>query len=90
VLPSNTYTGFVILRSNLKSSSETDVSKAVAYGRLIKFYPLSEADRPSATKFVDSYNVLFDSTIPYDLRFFEALDRFVQREPWLDRDGGVS
>jgi hypothetical protein len=35
---------------------------------------------------VDAFNVLFDSTIPYDVRFFEALDRFVQREPWLDRD----
>ena len=29
---------------------------------------------------------MFDSTIPYDLRFYEALDRFVQREPWIDRD----
>ena len=29
---------------------------------------------------------MFDSTIPYDVRFFETLDRFVQREPWLKRD----
>ena len=29
---------------------------------------------------------MFDSTIPYDVRFYEALDRFVQREPWIDRD----
>ena len=29
---------------------------------------------------------MFDSTIPYDLRFFETLDRFVQREPWIERD----
>ena len=29
---------------------------------------------------------MFDSTIPYDLRFFQTLDRFVQREPWLERD----
>jgi hypothetical protein len=35
---------------------------------------------------VDAFDLLFDSTIPYDVRFFEALDRFVQREPWLDRD----
>ena len=28
----------------------------------------------------------YDSTIPYDLRFFQSLDRFVQREPWLTRD----
>ena len=25
-------------------------------------------------------------TIPYDLRFFQSLDRFVQIEPWLTRD----
>jgi len=29
---------------------------------------------------------VFDSTIPYDLRFFQSLDRFVQYEPWLERD----
>jgi hypothetical protein len=29
---------------------------------------------------------VFDSTIPGDLRFFELLHRFVQREPWLERD----
>ena len=31
-------------------------------------------------------DLVFDSTIPYDLRFFESLDRIVQREPWLERD----
>ena len=29
---------------------------------------------------------MFDSTIPYDLRFFQSLDRFVQHEPWIARD----
>ena len=85
-LPSNTYSGFAILRSNLKSSSEADVAKSVAYGKSIKFYPLSRASSSPATKFIDAIDVLFDSTIPYDLRFFEALDRFVQREPWIERD----
>ena len=37
-------------------------------------------------RFVDAIDVVFDSTIPYNVRFFEALDRFVQREPWLERD----
>jgi hypothetical protein len=45
-LPSSTYTGFAILRSNLKSSSEADVAKAVAYGKRVKFYPLSQASNP--------------------------------------------
>ena len=85
-LPSSIYSGFALLRSNLKTSSEADVAKAVAYGKRIKFYPLSQASNPPETTFVDVIDVVFDSTIPYDLRFLEALDRFVQREPWLDRD----
>ena len=85
-LQSATYTGFVILRSNLKSGSDADIAKAVAYGKRIKLYPLSQAAHPPPTKFVDVYDIMFDSTIPYDLRFFQALDRFVQREPWLERD----
>ncbi|HZF14687.1 MAG TPA: DUF1254 domain-containing protein [Steroidobacteraceae bacterium] len=85
-LASQTYTGFVILRSNLKSESNADVAKAVAYGKRIKFYPLSQAAKAPATTFVDVIDVVFDSTIPYDVRFFQTLDRFVQREPWLERD----
>jgi hypothetical protein len=30
--------------------------------------------------------VLYDSTIPYDVRFFQSLHRVVQNEPWLQRD----
>jgi hypothetical protein len=29
---------------------------------------------------------VFDGTIPYDLRFFQSLDRIVQVEPWQTRD----
>ena len=86
VLPSETYTGFVLLRSNLKTGSDADITKAVAYGKRVKFYPLSQAANPPPTKFVDAIDIVFDSTIPYDVRFFETLDRFVQREPWLTRD----
>ncbi len=85
-LPSDTYAGFVILRSNLKSGSDADIAKAVTYGKRVRFYPLSQAGNPPETKFVDAIDTVFDSTIPYDLRFFETLDRFVQREPWLERD----
>src|SRR4029077_15546760 len=52
----------------------------------IKLYPLSEAAIPPATVFVDALGSVYDSTIPYDLRFFQSLDRFVQQEPWLTRD----
>ena len=85
-MPSGTYTGYALLRSNLKSASEAGIAKAVAYGKRIKFYPLSQAANPPPTKFVDAIDTVFDSTIPYDLRFFQTLDRFVQREPWYERD----
>jgi hypothetical protein len=85
-MPSDTYQGYALVRSVLKSGSEADVAKAVAYARRMKLYPLSQAASPPATVFVDASDVIFDSTIPYDLRFFESLNRMVQAEPWLERD----
>jgi hypothetical protein len=85
-LQSETYRSFAIFRSNLASGSDTDIAKAVAYGKRVRVYPLSHAANPPPTTFVDAIDVVYDSTIPYDLRFFKALDRFVQHEPWLTRD----
>jgi hypothetical protein len=85
-LKSSTFQGFAILRSNLESASDAGVAKAVAYGKRVKFYPLSQADKDPKTTFIDAAGVMFDATIPYDLRFFESLHRFVQAEPWLTRD----
>jgi hypothetical protein len=85
-LPSLTYQSYALLRSNLASGSDADVAKAVTYGKRVKIYPLSQANSPPATTFVDAIDVVFDSTIPSDIRFFQALDRFVQHEPWIDRD----
>jgi hypothetical protein len=85
-LHSDTYQGFVILRSNVKSGSDADVAAAVAYGKRIRLHPLTRADSPPETKFVDLAGVVFDSTIPYDHRFFVSLARMVEYEPWLERD----
>lgn len=82
-LQSATYTGFGALRSNIASSDDADVATAAEYGQRIKIYPLSG---PEATSFVDAVDSVYDNTIPYDIRFFELLDQFVQREPWLQRD----
>jgi hypothetical protein len=86
VLPSSNYLGYALLRSILKSGSDADVKTAVTYGKRIKLYPLSEATNPPETVFIDAKGKLYDSTIPYDVRFFQSLDRFVQQEPWLVRD----
>ena len=85
-LRSMTYEGYALLRSVLKGGSDADLAKAIAYSKQIKLYPLSKAADPPPTKFVDVLNVVFDSTIQYDLSFFDSLNRIVQYEPWLPRD----
>ena len=84
VLPSETYRGFVILRSNFNSRSDADIKSAVEHGKRVKVYPLG--GNSDSTVFVDAYDKPFEATIPYDITFFELLDHFVQTEPWLTRD----
>ena len=84
VLASETYQGFAILRSNFKSRSDVDIASAMEHGKRVKVYPLNAG--PEASVAVDVYDKTFDSTIPYDWRFFESLHRFIQVEPWLQRD----
>ncbi len=80
------YQGYALLRSILKSNSEADVAAAVAYGKRVKIYPFSQAAHPPETSFTDAIDVVYDATIPWDMRFFESLNRIVQAEPWLTRD----
>ena len=85
-LASDTCQGYALVRSVLDSGSEADVARAVTYAKRLKLYPLSQAANPPSTTFLDASGVVFDSTIPYDRRFFESLSRMVQAEPWLERD----
>ncbi len=85
-LPSQNHQGYALLRSILKSRDKSDIAKAVEYGKRIKLYPLSSATKPPETTFVDAINVVVSGVIPYDVRFFQSLDRMVQSEPWLERD----
>jgi hypothetical protein len=85
-LKSDTYGGYFLVRSSLKSHGDADVQKAIAYGKRVRFYPLSAIDNPPETVFVDVKDKDFDSTIKYDASFFTLLDRAVQTEPWIARD----
>src|SRR6516164_5070771 len=51
-MPSDTYQGFALLRSVLKSGSDADVARAIAYSKRVKLYPLSQAANPPETRFV--------------------------------------
>jgi hypothetical protein len=85
-LQSDTFGGYMLFRSNLKSHRDADVQASIAYGKQMKIYPLAHAATPPATIFTDAKEVDFDSTIRYDASFFENLHRVVQEEPWLPRD----
>jgi hypothetical protein len=85
-LASQTYQGFALLRSNLADTSEATVAAAVEYGKRVRLYPLAQADDPGPTVFVDAVDTVFDTTIPYDHRLYESLNRIVQAEPWIQRD----
>jgi hypothetical protein len=85
-LPSDSFQGYGLVRSLLRGGSDADIGQAVAYAREIKLYPLSRADYPPETAWVDASGAPFDAAIPYDLRFFELLDRAIQAEPFLHRD----
>jgi len=85
-MPSDTYQGYALLRSILKSGSDADVEKAVNYAKRIKLYPLSQTANPPPTKYVDASGIVFDSTVRYDWTFFQSLNQMVQAEPWLERD----
>lgn len=85
-LASDTYTGYFLLRSNLKSHGDADVQKSIDYAKRVRFYPLSQINDPPTTVFTDVKDADFDSTIKYDLGFFKLLDRVIQAEPWIDRD----
>jgi hypothetical protein len=85
-LPSGNNSNYALLRSTLKSNSAADIAKAVKYAKRIRIYPLSQAGHPPPTVFVDLKDDIFDTSIPYDMRFFQSLDRMVQSEPWLTRD----
>lgn len=85
-MPASTYESYALLRSNPKSNSDADVASAVEYAKRIRLYPLSQAANSPQTKWNDAIDVVFDSTIPYDDRFFQSLNRIVQLEPWIERD----
>jgi hypothetical protein len=86
ILRSDTYGGYALVRSNLRSRSDADVAASIAYAKRAKFYPLAAAASPPETVFTDVKDVNFDTTIRYDSSFYRSLDRVVQSEPWIERD----
>jgi hypothetical protein len=85
-LRSDTYQGYGLIRSILRGGSDAEIAQAVDYARKIKLYPLSQVDNVPETAWVDASTQRFDAAIPYDIRFFQALHKIIQTEPFLHRD----
>jgi len=85
-LPSAMNQGYGLLRSLLKGRGDEQVAMAVAYAERIRIYPLHDNTATSPAVRLDVSDIVFDSTIQYDLGFFESLDRMIQTQPWLERD----
>ena len=73
------------LRSNIKGGSDADVARAVAYGKRVKFYACPRPRvPPRQVRRRDRGPVRQHHSVRSAL--LRTLDRFVQREPWLERD----
>ncbi|RDV44962.1 hypothetical protein DOE76_09495 [Leifsonia sp. ku-ls] len=86
VLPADTRRVYALLRSVLPEATQQALDDGLDYCSRIRIYPLAAADAPPETPRRDLAGQLVDTRIPYDIRFWEALDRVVQAEPWLERD----
>jgi hypothetical protein len=86
VLRSDTNRVYALLRSVLPQATQQELEGGLDYCRRIQIYPLAQAGDPPASPRRDLQGELVDTRIPYDIRFWEALDRVIQAEQWLPRD----
>ena len=61
-------------------------SQADAYTKTLKMYPLSEADSPKPTRFVDGLPLTIHTLPYYDIRALQDIHDFVSVEPVQERD----
>ena len=68
------------------SEKSGTLEEAVEYAKNLKVYPLSKADDPPATRFIDAYPKKWDTLPKYDISFFEDLAAAINDEPVQQRD----
>jgi hypothetical protein len=86
VVRPQTYNGYALLRPIPKSSSEADVSNAIALVKKLRLYPLVKDARPPEQRFIDMADKLFDGIVRFDESFYANLARMINEEPVLAQD----
>ena len=86
IVRAQTYNGYALFLAIPKSSSEVDVSNAIALVKKMRLYPLAKANGPPEQRFVDMAGKLFDGIVRFDENFYASLSKMVNEEPVLAQD----
>ncbi len=62
------------------------LEEAVTYAKELKAYPLSEADNPEPTRYINAFPKTWNTLPQYDMSFFEDLATVVNEEPVQEKD----
>jgi hypothetical protein len=79
-----TYNSYSLCR--LKAFSDEDAQKGIAYLKQLRIYPLSKADAPHTTRFIDISGKLFDGVLYLNASFYVSLSRMINEEPAQEKD----
>jgi hypothetical protein len=80
-LHSRTYNTFTTIRSILAGGADADVRNGDALVKRIKVHPLAKAGNPSAQRFVNMTDTMYDGLVHYDESIFVSLARMLNEEP---------
>jgi len=84
VVPSKTNGVWVFTRGYLDKSLPLDKAIPAASANIrdnMRIYPLSQADNPPATEFINVSGKKMNTILPNDASFFEKLHKLIQQEP---------
>jgi hypothetical protein len=86
VVRSNTYQHIICMRLIPRDKGRKGWEAAVVFGKTARIYPLSEADNPKPTRFIQGSQKTYDAAPRFDISDFYMLDRIVQEEPIMEYD----
>jgi hypothetical protein len=84
VYTQTTNNGFAILRPIIDGATPENLAKATEFTKQIKIYPLSKAEEPAATKYVDLTGELLEMTPVFDGGLYAEIHELLQEEPVED------
>jgi hypothetical protein len=85
----DTFNAYTALRAIPESSTQTAIQRAIDLVKRVRVYPLAQAAKPPASRFIDMAGKLYDGIVRFDAGYFTSLARMVQEEPAMPRDAAM-